>query len=353
MTNGSQTTKTRLLTNNSGLSTIEFALILPVFLLLCLGVIEFGLYFVKEEIADDAISSISLALQRDPTAFNQPPAQLNALVKSYGSGLVNFSPIGSNTGNYICVDAYLTQTQALNVAPCNNTHFNTANPNGANSTAAYFISVRANLKKGTVTPLGNFIPVVKNIQIAQSTGAVQINPAYPPTCPPGEILQSNGTGFICVDMGANPQKCSQPWQKMVWNGTSFDCINVPYVMAGGIVNPTNPGSGVWIGDQTYVNGSTTWHYTYALCQKGVTFAIPTGLPITGQIIPQGNLIYPVGSGGNGDWHAWTVSFLNVNAPITGGTGRMDVCMDNGGNWGNDQSTNIGAEHVSWSVIFIP
>jgi Flp pilus assembly protein TadG len=337
--------------NQQGMVIAEFAFMLPVFLILTLGVIEFGMYFVKTEIAGRAISTISLALQRDPTAFNQPPAQLNALVKSYGSGLVNFSPIGSNTGNYICVDAYLTQTQAAAAPPCTDTHFHTANPNGPNSTIPYYVAVRADLQKGTVTPLGNFIPMMRNIQVTQSSGPMQVGSFSLPVCnQPGWALTFDGLQFNCVPV----TPCLHPWQKWVFDGTNFNCINFPYVIAGGVAGPASnfptgalAGSS-WITDKTYITGT---HDDWTICKNNVTFPIPANLP-PGQIITQGNLFYPI-NGANITWHAWTISFLNLKAPITGGTGSMDACEASGGNWRSIYWPDIHAEHISWTATYMP
>lgn len=334
-----------------GVAAIEFALLLPIFLILCLGVIEFGLYFVKDEIVDSAVSSITLTLQRNPAYFDtMTTGQKNALIAGWGSGLVKFSPIGSRTGNYICVDAYTTLAAAQSAPPCTDTHLNATNPNGAGSTMPYYVAVRADLKKGPITPLGNFIPTVKNIQVKQSSGAVQVGSMLPPVCNQlGESLQWNGSNFVCV-----PPPCTQPWQKLEPNGSGFACANVPYVIAGGVAQPTSTHSGAgpgsyWDSDNSFVYGSQS-HFT--LCERGITFRIPTGLP-PGKLIAQGNLIYP-GPGGTGLWHAWTVSFTHMNLPLWGGTGSMDICESSGGDWTRDPYIPVvGAEHISWTVLFIP
>jgi Flp pilus assembly protein TadG len=343
-----------LLKDTKGIAAIEFALLLPIFLIICLGVIEFGMYFVKDEIANSTVSTITLTLERDPAYFDtMTTGQKNTLIAGWGSGLIKFSPIGSSTGNYICADAYTTAAAAQSAPLCTDTHLNTANPNGAGSTTPYYVSVRADLKKGTITPLGNFIPATKNIQVNQTSGAVQVGNMLPPVCDQlGQSLQWNGTNFICVD--TNPPSCMHPWQRLESNGSSFVCVNQPYVVAGGVARPLSTTTGAspgnyWDTDKSRIYGTQRY---LTLCERKITFAIPTGLP-PGQLIAQGNLIY-TGAGGDGDWHAWTISFTHMNLPLGGGTGSMDVCESSGGNWNRDNDLPaVGAEHVSWAVVFIP
>jgi Flp pilus assembly protein TadG len=346
--------KSSILLDNGGIAAIEFAILLPIFLVITLGAIEFGMYFVKDEIVNSTVSSVSLALERNPNYFSSMPlSQQNAVIASWGSGLVKFSQIGQKNGNYICVDAFASPpTKAQASAPCTSTYFNTANPNGPTSTQPYYIAVRSNLQKGTITPLGNFVPAVKNIQVSQSSGTVQVGNMLPPTCnQPGQALQWNGTNFIC----ANPPQC-QPWQKLTWNGTALICQNVPYVIAQGIAHPSQLSGGTWeTNDQTYPASAYGygWHSTFTICQRRITFAIPSGLP-AGSILPQASLIYPYNQpDGESNWHQWVVSFLHWIAPAGGGTGSFDMCIANGGNWGNGQGATVNSEHVSWSVTFYP
>lgn len=321
----------KVLVDNRAAAAIEYAILVPIFLILSLGVIEFGYYFVRDEIVSNAVSTVAQTLQRDPNYYlSLTPSQLTTVVKSYGSGLVNFT----QAGDYICVDAYKTAVEAASAPTCTSTHFNTSNPNPSppSGTAAtpYYIAVRADLKKVTITPLGNFVPGVKNIHVAQSSGAVEIGSLLPPKC---------GTG-----------------QPLTFDGTKFSCMKLtPYIIAAGIARPGSVnGKGAisgsyWETDKSHVYGDQ--HYL-TLCKQGVTFTIPTGLP-KGRLIAEGTLIYP-GANDDGDWHAWTVTFNHMNLPVSGGTGSMDVCESSGGNWNRDNDIpGVGAENIAWTVTFIP
>lgn len=197
-----------ILLNNDGIGVIEFAVLLPILLIIVLGIIEFGMFFVKSEIIASTVSNISLTLQRTPTYFSSMnPTQQNAWLAGIGSGLIKFSNVGdiSPGGNHLCVDAYTTVNASLIVPPCTITHFNTSNPN-VNHEIPYYISVRINLAKSTVTPLGAFVPVVKNIEINQSSGSVQVGAMIPPNCmQTGYALQYDAKKglFLCNPIAPN------------------------------------------------------------------------------------------------------------------------------------------------------
>jgi|SRR5579875_478242 Flp pilus assembly protein TadG len=310
--------KMNILVHNHGASAIEFAILLPVFVILSLGVIEFGMYFVKDEIANNAVSTVSQTLQRNPGYYaSLTPAQLQQVEKSYGSGLIDFT----KAGNYLCVDSYATVSQAASAPPCTGTYFNTANPN-ANGTP-YYIAVRANLPKGTITPLGNFVSNVKNIRVAQYSGAIQVGNLIPPDC-------------------------NQPWLKLGYDNVSqtYTCTKVSFVVASGSSNTRGPGTG-WITEQGQSYGDPNQSH-YTVCEFNVKFQIPSGLP-PGILIPTGTVHYR----SSGAWDGWAVSFKNYNAPVGGGTGSMDICISDLGNWKVTPPIGVGAEHVGWVVTFYP
>lgn len=342
--------------NNKGAAAIEYAIMLPIFLIMSLVAIEFGMYFVKDEITTSAVSSMSQAIQRDPTLTN---AQLRALAQTYGSGLIKFE----TNNNYICGRSYATVTQAKNSAPCTDTTFSVGIPAGVPQGSPYYVVLSAGLDKNNhITPLGNFIPAVNNIQVTQSSGTVQVGDMVPPTCTgAGYSLQYDPTKtpkWQCVAFGQLPNgvDCSKPWTKLQYdaNTGTFSCVNVPYVFAGGIAWPTTHSpSTYWTLDETQVSWIPSgWHDRITIC-KHITFNVPYGLPPGGKIIAQGNLIYP-GAGNDGAWHSWVVSFVHLDTPYSGGPGSAEMCMANGGNWILDNSNNtVASEHASWTILFIP
>lgn len=341
--------------NEKGAGVIEFAILLPAFMLLLLGVMEFGMYFVKDEIANSAINTISTTIQQDPTYYNSlSTSQLNSVLQSYGAGIVDFS----KTPNYICVDPFPTvaQANAALASGCTNTHFNTTNPNGAGN--PYYVAVRSSVQRGTITPMGNFIRTVNNMQVQRTSGSVTVGPLIPPKCDKaGEVLRFDGTNWICDNFY---QTCAQPWKQIEFNGGVPSCPDVPYEMAGGLASP----SSFWLTDTTDndftgcggSNCSKTRslnNHDYTVCDPTMTWSIPSGLPSPGQIIIEGNLVYP---NSDGSWHYWVASFEKLRAPVSGPTGSTEVCISNGGNWVNGNANpkpTIGTERISWIVTYIP
>lgn len=168
----------RLGLNDRGVIAVEFAILLPLFIIFLLGIIECGIYFIKAEIVARIISIVVMTLQLNPNyyqGFTQP--QLAQLVNSYGSGIIDFT----NGQNFVCGNAYQTIQQAMADTSCTYKSSginlsNLANPYPQGTTGAYYISIVIQLPKGTITPIGNFISSLENLQILQSSGPVLIMP---------------------------------------------------------------------------------------------------------------------------------------------------------------------------------
>lgn len=351
--------------NSHGSVAVEYAILLPAFVILSLAVIEFGMFFVKDEITSSAVSSLSQAIQRDPSITN---GQLQVLAKTYGSGLIKFQ----SGGNYICGRSYASAAVAQAATPCTDTTFNTGDPTG---TGSYYVVISAGVAKSNITPLGNFVKGVKNIQITQTSGTVQIGSVTPPDCTQaGYFLQydhKKNPPWQCVpftQMSGGATDCSAPWQKLTYSNKTktFSCNNVPYVFAGGIAWPnTKSSSSYWAGTGGIVpdTAAAPWVTTsyagtlpYATICTHITFTVPANLP-AGQVIAQGNLIYP-GASNDGNWHDWAVSFVHLDTgppPPTSSSysGSADMCMASGGNYGPYSERLVYSEHASWTIIFIP
>jgi Flp pilus assembly protein TadG len=303
-----------LLPDNKGAAAIEYAILLPMFVILSLAVIEFGMYFVKSEMTNSAVSTVSQTIQRNPGYYSSlTPVQLQAELKSYGSGLIDFS----KPSNYICVDAYTTAAQAQSAAACTSSYFNTTNPNGASSTTPYYIAVRADLQKALITPLGNFLPAVKNIQINQSSGAVLVGNQLPPVC-------------------------YNPWERITFNNGTYSCPLTSYTVAGEVYklnDATHPGF-------TPTSLPYSSDYNQMVCTT-VNFTVPAGLP-PGQLVPSGNVT---------DWttsgyalHNWIVTFIGFNPPMGGGTTSFAECIYTTYKPVDPAKTTDGE---SWTVTYIP
>jgi|GEM_PF-3601362 len=353
-----------------GVAAIEFAVIAPIMIVLALAAIEFGNYFVKREIVSSAISNVSQTLQRDPNYVFSA-----AEIKSMGGGYVDFT----NGKNFICADSRTTAAAAAALTtPCTSNTFNTLNPSGTGSSNKYYVSVRANVGDAAITPLGHFIPAVKNITLSSSSGSTEVGSLIPPSCGNLPIIYNSKTGYQCANIPGNcqglnyvngaftctasvptcnqtgyslqyngstyqcmpnvpPGACSQPWQKLSSDGNGgYNCQNVDYVIAAGIVHPQSGGPG---GAQDTADMK---------CQYGVGYVVPDGLP-AGIIVPTGNLVYP-NLGDQGAWHDWAVSFKNYYNNNNPGYKTMDICMSSGR---NGFTGAVNAEWISYQILFRP
>jgi len=367
----------RMLLDKVGTSAIEFALLLPVFIVLVLGVIEFGMYFVQSEIASNAINTVEQNLQRNAGFYSgMTPAQLTQTEKSLGSGLVSFT----KPGNYLCVTSYTTAAAASSAPPCTSTTLNAGPPVGFPAGSAYYVAVRADLNNvSSFTPLGNFVSQIKKIKVADTSGSVEVNSlSTPKACTKdGYFLQYDPTKnppWQCVPIGQiKGVDCTQPWQKMAFDGTTFSCVNVPYVFAGGVENPSTSNGGFWgkVGGVVnndhagvpWITGApapTAPQLDRTTLCKQIKFKVPA-ISIAGKIVAQGNLIYPtnVPAGGDGNWHSWSASFVYLDTGPTPPTasvydGSAYLCIANSGNWiVNDTPATVASERISWTIIFIP
>ena len=86
--------RSKFLKDNSGVAAIEFALILPVFIALMFGVIEFGIYLVKEQLVTNAVNTSSIAIQQNPSGFTHDNAIAGTILKLVGRSVQKASVKG-------------------------------------------------------------------------------------------------------------------------------------------------------------------------------------------------------------------------------------------------------------------
>lgn len=397
-----------LFCNQKGSVIIEYSILLPLATVFLLGVMEFGFYFVRDEVASNAVSSVTQTIQNNPGYYaSLNSTQLAALEKTYGSGVIDFT----KPGNYLCVQAYADPVSASSAPACTATNLVANSPNGTGTT--YYISVQADLPQGGITPLVNYVSRVKNIQVARASGAIQINTVTPPSCSAaGHFLQYNpaqNPPWICSTVSNNNgSDCSQPWEKLILNSSgNYVCTAVPYVFAGGISNPTTSSTNgaaispaVWSGHGTIMQDITynTWGgptgsdagastdtepfmsvwvtttaATYGTTTNGDITTWPSGTststfngnqasaipwstlcePVTftvpaincpGKIVAQGNLLTP------GTWKSWVVSFVDLNLPSLPTTSSYSasgwVCESSGANYQPYNDSNGHAPTVA-------
>lgn len=218
---------------HDGATMIEFAILMPVFILLVVAVMEYGLYFLKSLSASRALGAGAQALMVDP----QDPRN-QAIINAAGG-----------FGDYeICAQSYLDHGSAEG-GDCIGTTFVTGAPTGA--TDDYYILLKASATTESVTQLfDEFLPdinerqVVKidmcaedSVRVVDASGAWQCKQAHAAQqCPSGEALagfDANGD-MICVPIQAGGVNCiEKPWVGLGVNSCDANEFEIPGVSVGG------------------------------------------------------------------------------------------------------------------------
>ncbi len=97
--------------NNKGMSSVEFALVLPVFMMLLFGIVEFGTAFYKQQVLTSAAREAArigiVAVNPRPTATQVKEKALSYLDQvglDSGSAVVNVSGAGGKSGDPLSVE---------------------------------------------------------------------------------------------------------------------------------------------------------------------------------------------------------------------------------------------------------
>lgn len=161
------------LKNRAGVAALEYAILLPVVLVLAFGIFEIGIYLVREQVVARAVGTTARSIQTNPT-----DGSLQSLAYASGGTLVPLSP-GNAQGNYICARSYLTAAAAA--AGCTG-GWNTSPPSGITGNT-YYVAVWAVAPYRPVTPLVNFMQGFLLRDIVQSA-VIQVggSPGGPPKC---------------------------------------------------------------------------------------------------------------------------------------------------------------------------
>lgn len=360
-------TKNRLVNNEKGLASIEYAIVIPVLLALIGAVIDFGIYLIKDEMTANRIGNITLAIEQDPTFT---PAKFKALVNSYNTSFLTFNKV-SDPNTYICAVASTSSTPATSCVVARGYN---GPPAGA---VSYYVTVLGQVSNAdsTISPLRKLVPAMNSIKIVQSSGAVEIGQAglTPPQCTgAGNFLQYDPTKnppWQCVPFAqVGATNCTEPWQNLGYNSGTWVCNNVPYTFAGGIVPVLTGGGGnaSWQTNSSNVPWVTTTSWTSSLqwvsfcVNNPVTFSVPAGMPGGGSFIAQANVIAPgAGNGPNFGWHNF-IAFIEeggIPSPPSGGTGSANLCVATGGNWVSNNfpapGPGVGGVSIAWSITYVP
>ena len=172
-----------------GVAIIETALVLPLLLFFLLGIIEYGLYFYKEQAVQRTLNATANAIQRNLGVSSGSVAIRDAALYS-GLGVVNY---GYGGGGYVCANAYASQAAAA-AADCKGSWYiippYSKNPSGLDYKTGdppYYVKVTAHAEYKPVTSLlGDYIPSGITASTVVQVGAVmkvakRVWRSYPPT----------------------------------------------------------------------------------------------------------------------------------------------------------------------------
>ena len=157
-----------------GLSAIEAAILLPIFILIVMAIIEFGIYFVKYQIASRAVSTIADTIQKNPAAATY------ALATQEGLSFLDLK----NLPNYICAQSYVDNGTAT-TGLCT-TGWVTSPPAGVTAGTPYYVAIRAYAPHISITP---FTALSKSVPPPiDAKTVVMVNPNATSGIPAGAVM---------------------------------------------------------------------------------------------------------------------------------------------------------------------
>jgi Flp pilus assembly protein TadG len=130
--------------DNRALAALEMAIILPLLLVIIMAVLEFGLYFLKEQTASRAVSTASISLQQK--ADNDT---IKLTMQNNGLSMMDLS---AEPDNFVCARSYADASVA-DTSSCSRGDWITSRPAGVGETETYYIAVRAFATHTPLTPI--------------------------------------------------------------------------------------------------------------------------------------------------------------------------------------------------------
>jgi hypothetical protein len=308
---------------------IEAAILLPMFLMIIFGVMEFGNMYMARYQARDVASSVGDYLQANPSASS---GDLQTFVTNLGFGtLKNTGPDQeNNVFTKIKIKSEKTMLTAAQFdALCSGGGVkNWANPwlggDPADDKNDYYIHICYPYTYNTITPLSDLtVGAVPETKTMNSKALAYITKAI--SCPDGQVLQSTTSGSAtCVARDNNYSCPDGQFLRGITNGvpSCFTPAAPNYIIVGGgIVKMPNMKGGGNLGNV---------HCSDVYFQPGLDAS---------RLNPIGNVYYKGGK----DWGHWTVLFEALDAP----NGKIRACIDSGDAWRG----NIYSEYLSWTMFY--
>lgn len=160
----------KLLRNSQGAAIIEAALVLPVLILVVMGGIEIGVYFIKQRIVARAVDSVIIPLQLNPSDEDR---EIEKQIRNSGMGAFDFS-IGNVDGNYVCTRAYSSFEEARSkLCTVTSTSDHGWHPEAKfwmlNPTKPYYVAIVAHARYKSIIGSKSFLPDINEWHVFQVT----------------------------------------------------------------------------------------------------------------------------------------------------------------------------------------
>ena len=281
----SKTVKSQLINlckNTRGVAIIEMAIILPILLVVVFAVLEFGNYYMREFIAQRALSNVVSYVQTAyPNSSAQDDANINAavanLLPSLGGGLISTTDMNNslcawaaNSGNLAAVE-----TQVWTSGICGPSAYHLGRgyaPYGLAPTMTYWVAFSIIVPYHPLTALPTLAGLTMPTMIRASTAA-QIAPATPTpptaTCTSGQQLnyaQNATTDATGNAVPANSYYCdiSSSIDFTHPTGYSNSTTPIPYK----VCIPASVAISICGHCDVYRNGDGTWSNSHGVCGSG-------------------------------------------------------------------------------------
>ncbi len=246
----------QMLRNNSGVGMIEAAVILPILLAIVFAGIEFGFYFSKQSVTQNAVGVVAATVQTySPNVTASDATNLNAnlqnLYTSLGSGSITFA------ANNFCGKAFPTQTAAQSFIdgadPCaGSTGFHVGRDDaGVTAGDPYYVGFVSRISYNSFTPMSALSGIVMPSHVVSKL-VVYVSPSFgsgggslPGGCSNGQVVKLISGSWSCGDDNSGgggglptPPSCSSSNQALQWNGASFACTTISGGGGGSYTPPT-------------------------------------------------------------------------------------------------------------------
>jgi len=255
--------------SDQGNAAIEFAVILPILLLIMAAVIEFGWYFLRADADNRALATASTAIMVSPSSTSQ------AVANTYGTALVSFG----RDGNYICAQAYQQQANASAYCTSGTWNVTTCADTGAPCTNPYYVAVKAYAASKSLTGLASMVSLSATTVTQQNIVTVGASGGGAGGAGAAWVNVPTGPGML--GGGRANMSPSQWCQQQGYHAPTGGCI-LPVSGSSG-----DPGAGgsyaegslsaVGGGQMNGAGGSSAWNWKW-LCSISPAFVNADGNP---------------------------------------------------------------------------